>query len=148
MRCAGCEMDFFGGGICPRCGVALKRGDILYGRVGEPLASPAQPRPGENVFSGPRAREATAQEPGEGEGALVRWSYKILESVFACALFSVVLRVVIFFVKVIDSLMETGGDIKEGISFLSEIQRAISWYEEAVWVLIAIIVLKYRHGPK
>ena len=90
----------------------------------------------------------TEKEPGRSEGLLVRLGYKLIESVFACALFSVVLRVGTFIFKVVDSLMATGGDIRPGISLLTEMKKAISGYDVCFWVLIAVLVFRIRHNPR
>ncbi|MCX6356967.1 MAG: hypothetical protein NT045_03675 [Candidatus Aureabacteria bacterium] len=120
----------------------MRRSGERFSRLGAPLRQGiGQP--------GPHGRPAHRQsEPGRSEGALVRWSYKLLESIGACALFSVAFRLVLFLVKVIDSLTETGGDIKEGISLLADLQRAFGMFEIAAWALIVLIVFKYRHTPR
>lgn len=147
MYCERCEMNHFGGSRCPACGDPMKRGEVRFMITGEPLRkAPGEAALGQQYV--PYKKGKKDKEPGRSEALAVRISYKFLESVFACVFFSVMLRVVIFLVKVIDSLMETGGDIKEGISFAEDIQRAISWYEIAAWVFIVLLVFKYRHGPR
>lgn len=146
MRCERCGIDYFGGSICTCCGGALKPGAIRFSRTGEPLSHMSPAGAGEAVL--PMHHGFVEREAGRAEGALVRLSYKILESIFACALFSVLLRAVIFLVKVIDSLMETGGDIREGISFAADLQRAINWYEIVVWMLLVLVIFRFRHNPR
>jgi len=146
MHCNRCEIDYFGGSICERCGGALERGEVRFSRMGQPLflggASPMSEH-------APPLRAARAEkEPGRSEGLLVRLGYKLIESVFACALFSVVLRVGTFIFKVVDSLMATGGDIRPGISLLTEMKKAISGYDVCFWVLIAVLVFRLRHNPR
>jgi len=146
MYCNRCEIDYFGGSICARCGGTLERGEVRFSRMGQPLFLGGASRMSEPV---PPLRTARGEkEPGRSEGLLVRLGYKLIESVFACALFSVVLRVVTFIVKVVDSLTETGGDIRGGISLFADMQRAVSWYEVWIWVLIAVLVFRLRHNPR
>jgi len=146
MYCRRCEIDYFGGSICARCGGTLERGEVRFSRMGQPLFLRGAP-----PISGPdpsRRAARAEKEPGRSEGLLVRLGHKLIESVFACALFSVVLRVGTFMFKIVDSLMATGGDIREGISFLAEMKREISGYEIWFWVLIAVLVFRFRHNPR
>ena len=142
MHCRRCEEDFFGGSICPRCGGALRRGAVIYSRVGEPLAHRISPH-GEGSE---RAHEE--REPGHSEGLVVRLMHKMVESVLVCALFSVIFRISIFLLKVIDSLMKTGGDIYEGIRLGADMHRPVEWYETMIWMLIVFLVFRFRHNPR
>lgn len=74
--------------------------------------------------------------------------HKMVESIFVCALFSFIFRISIFLLKVIDSLMKTGGDIYEGISLGTDIHRPVEWYEMIIWMLIVVLVFRYRHNPR
>jgi len=72
----------------------------------------------------------------------------MVESVFVCALFSVIFRISIFLLKVIDSLMKTGGDIYEGIRLGVDMHRPVEWYETMIWMLIVFLVFRFRHNPR
>lgn len=146
MYCTRCEIDYFGGSICARCGGPLERGELRFSRMGQPRFSGGASPMGEPSSARHVAR--ADKEPGRSEGFLVRCGYKFIESVFACALFSVVLRVGTFIFKVVDSLMATGGDIRPGISLLTEMKKAISGYDVCFWVLITVLVFRFRHNPR
>ena len=148
MYCARCEMYHFGGSRCPSCGDGMVRGGMKFTRTGEPLARGAVSDPAASPFTRQAGTGGGKKEAGKSEGFLVRLAYKLMESVFACALFSVVLRMAIFLVKVADSLMETGGDVKEGISLVVEVQRAIAWYEIGGWVLLTVLIFMFRRNPR
>lgn len=146
MYCERCDEHHFGGGICPSCAGRLRRGEATFSPHGTPLLQ----KPNIGVYGKSEGRGGPAgknETTGQSAGFLMRLCYKILESAFACALFSVTLRIVIFFVKVIDSMMETGGDVKEGISLYSDMRMAISGYEMAAWLLIAVLIFRCRHRP-
>jgi hypothetical protein len=125
----------------------MRKGEIRFTLLGEPRRTPGEGAVVDHAAP-PVHIARKVKEPGRSEGFLTRLGYKFLESIFACVMFSVVLRVVIFIVRVVDSLMETGGDVKEGISFAEDIQRAVSWYEVAAWVLVAVLVFRLRHPPR
>lgn len=147
MYCARCELHHFAGSRCPACGDLMVRGGMKFNRMGEPLAKSAEAQPATSPFAPPSAGRAR-KEAGRSEGLIVRLAYKLLESVFTCALFSVTLRMAIFLVKVADSLMQTGGDVREGISLYQEIQRGIGWYEVGIWGVITVFIFLYRHNPR
>ena len=146
MYCERCNTHYFGGSVCLTCGGPLLRGVSTFSMRGE------LQRRGQEISisqtAPPHLKSSEKAGVGRSAGILVRLCYKILESLFACVRFSVALRVIIFLVKVIDSLMETGGDIKEGISFYADMQMGIGWYEKAAWVLIVILIFRYRHRPE
>jgi hypothetical protein len=148
MYCARCGMYHFGGSRCPSCGDELVRGGMKFTRTGEPLARGAESNPATSPFSRPPGTGGAKKEAGKSEGLLVRLAYKLMESVFACALFTVSLRCAIFLVKIADSLMKTGGDVEAGISLIDDIQRAIAWYEIAGWVLLTVLIFIYRRNPR
>ncbi len=146
MYCKRCEIDYFGGSICARCGGALVRGEVRFSRMGQPFFLRGEPPiSGSDRF---RPDAEPVKEPGRAEGILIRLGRKLIESVFACALFSVILRVGTFLFKVADSLMATGGDIRPGISLVVEMKKEISGYDVFFWVLIAALVFKFRHNPR
>ncbi|MDD5556302.1 MAG: hypothetical protein PHN82_03525 [bacterium] len=146
MYCPRCAARHFAGSRCPACGGPMRRdgtkftlsGEIRPDFMGSGVAEPSMPA----------RRARRSHEPGRSEGVIVRFAYKVMESIFGCALFSVSLRVVIFLVKVIDSLVQTGGDIREGISFSADIGRAVEWYEIAGWALVTVIIFKTRRTPR
>jgi hypothetical protein len=90
----------------------------------------------------------TGEATGGGEVVAARLFHKFFESIMACVLFSVLLRVVLFLIQVADSLMETGGTVKAGISLYDSIKMPIGWYEYGVWMLIFILIFRYRHTPE
>ena len=145
MFCPRCDEHHFGGSICPSCGGRLLRGKATF----TPHGTPAIQKANIAVYGGARSRaaEAAADKTGQSTGLLLRLCYKALESVFACVMFSVALRLVIFLVKVIDSMLETGGEIKEGISLYADFRMAVGRYEIVMWVIIAILIFRYRHNP-
>ena len=145
MYCPRCDEHHFGGSVCPSCGGKLLRGRATFTPHGTPMIQRANIAVYQKARG--RAAAAAADKTGQAEGLLVRLCYKLLESVFACVAFSVALRLVIFLVKVIDSMLETGGEIKEGISLYSDIRMAIGRYEIAMWIIIAILIFRYRHNP-
>jgi hypothetical protein len=145
MRCKRCEIDYLGGSICAQCGGALKRGEVRFSRMGQPLSHAGGASVGEAVPPMPFDRED--EEPGTSDGFLVRLVRKTYESVLACALFSVVLRFGTFMFKVVDSLMATGGDVRPGISLLVEMKKEIGGCDVFFWVLIAILIFRFRHNP-
>ncbi|MEJ2745471.1 MAG: hypothetical protein P8123_07295 [bacterium] len=146
MRCKRCEIDYFGGSVCAQCGGALERGEVKFSRMGQPLFLVGGAPAGEAVSSTPVAREE--EEPGGSDGILFRLVRKTVESAFACALFSVVLRFGTFMFKVVDSLMATGGDVRPGISLIVEMRKDIGGYDVFFWVLITILIFRFRHNPR
>jgi hypothetical protein len=126
----------------------MVRGGMKFTRTGEPLARGAESDPAVSPFTRQAGAGGGKKEAGKSEGLLVRLAYKLMEAVFACALFTVSLRCAIFLVKIADSLMETGGDVKEGISLVTEVQRAIAWYEIGGWVLLTALIFIYRRNPR
>ncbi|MEI6633815.1 MAG: hypothetical protein WCP22_08360 [Chlamydiota bacterium] len=148
MYCARCGMYHFGGSRCPSCGDGMVHGGMKFTRTGEPLARGAEADPAAAPFIRQAGAGGGKKEAGKSEGFPVRLAYKLMESVFACALFTVFLRMAIFLVKVAESLMETGGDVKEGISLITEVQRAIEWYEIGGWVLLTVLIFKFRRNPR
>lgn len=147
MYCARCGMYHFGGSRCPSCGDLMVRGGMKFTRGGEPLARGAEADPALAPYSSPAAM-GRRREVGKSEGIVVRLTYKLMESVIACALFSVALRCAIFLVKVADSLMRTGGDVDAGISLVRDIQRAVEWYEIGGWVLLTAVIFIFRRNPR
>lgn len=146
MYCKRCEMDYFGGGLCEKCGGRLEKGEVKFSHVGQPLFFAGGAPMGEAVPSRPVAR--AEEEPGGSDGFLLRLLRKIVESAFACALFSVVLRFGAFVFKVADSLMATGGDVRPGISLLAEMRKEIGGFDVFFWALIAILIFRFRHNPR
>jgi hypothetical protein len=146
MHCKRCEIDYFGGSICARCGGALERGDVRFSRMGRPLFRGEAPAMSEAVPARHTAREE--KEPGRSEGFIVRLGRKLIESVIACALFSVVLRAGTFLFKVADSLMETGGDILPGISLITEMKKPIGEIDVFFWLVVTVLVFRFRHNPR
>lgn len=149
MYCRRCETYQFGGSRCPSCGDLMERGGAKFSRTGEPLARSASvgssPGPASRQGAGP-AR--AGKEVGKSEGLPLRLAYKLIESVCACALFSVALRCAVFLVKVADSLMRTGGDVEAGISLVDDIRRAIEWYEIGGWVILTVLIFVFRRNPR
>jgi hypothetical protein len=122
---------------------------MKFTRTGEPLARNVKADLAASPFTRQAGTGGGKKEAGrKSEGILVRLAYKLMESVFACALFSVALRMATFLVKVADSLMETGGDVKEGISLVTDVQRAIEWYEIGGWVLLTVLIFAFRRNPR
>ena len=146
MYCRRCGIDCFGGGLCEKCGGALERGDVQFSHMGHPLFLMGGAPMGETVPPMPVVREE--EEPGRSDGWLVRLVRKLVESAFACALFSVVLRFGAFMFKVVDSLTATGGDVRPGISLLAEMKKGVGGYDVFFWALIAILVFRFRHNPR
>lgn len=146
MHCKRCEIDYFGGSLCEKCGGALERGDVKFSRLGQPLFLAGGLPIGEAVPPPPVAREG--EEPGRSDGILTRLLRKIVESALACALFSVVLRFGTFVFKVVDSLTATGGDVRPGISLLAEMRKEIGGFDVFFWLLIAVLIFRFRHNPR
>lgn len=146
MHCKRCDIDYFGGSICARCGGALDRGDVRFSRMGQPLFRGEAPTMREPVPARHTTREE--KEPGRSEGFLVRLGHKFIESVFACALSSAILRAGTFLFKVADSLMATGGDIRPGISLLAEMKKPIGGFDVCIWMVIIVLVFRFRHNPR
>ncbi len=142
MYCQRCDEIYFGGSICPACGARLERGRIKFSLSGEPVLHEKE------LHGVPRQSAREAREKRRPRGFISRLYHKFIESVIACVLLSVAIRVVIFLVKVVDSLVETGGEIKGGISFYTDIRRPVGWPEVAVWLLIFILIFNYRHNPE
>lgn len=146
MYCKRCETDYFGGSICAQCGGALGKGDVRFSRMGQPLFLVGGAPMGATASRLPVARGE--EEPGGADGLPARLGRKIVESAFACALFSVALRFGAFMLKVVDSLTATGGDVRSGISLLAEMKKEIGGYDVFFWALITVLIFRFRHNPR
>jgi len=141
MYCGRCQEDYFGGSLCPVCGGRMRRGKISYSRFGEPL----------NHYVSREGRKRAAsggKEAGVAEGLIVRLLHKLVDSIVFCALFSLLYRVGSFGVRVADSLMQTGGDIRPGIRLGMYLRRPIDGVDILAWALIVLLVFKFRHNPR
>lgn len=144
MYCPRCDANHFAGSRCPACGGRMRRGDLRFSLFGEPLVQGDE----RDISPIPSEPSAGGREPGRSEGSVVRYRGKILESLFFCLLLSVSLRFGIFAAKVIDSLVQTGGEIRAGISIVVEFRRPVTGYEVLAWALITLLIFRYRHAPR
>jgi hypothetical protein len=144
MFCKQCNEYHFGGSLCPSCGRKLGRSKIRFSHTGEPVLYEQEQF---GVHGGGMAVREKKEKKHSG-GFVARLCYKFIESVMACVLFSVTFRIVLFLVKLADSLMETGGEIRGGISFYADIKQAINWFEIVVWLIIFILIFRYRYNPE
>jgi hypothetical protein len=143
MYCSQCNNHYFGGSICPECGRRLERGKVAFSRWGQALIF------GDDTHG----FEQPLSESGEGDEIrhdyftrlLKKLSRKFFESVFACAILSLTIRVAVYVIRVIDILMEGRVYAPSEISFIPYLKMPLSGFEIAGWIILTALIFRYRH---